>query len=78
MTTYEQIVAATANFTKPAGLRTGKSRRYTRYLQPGLWDLAGQLMLRSRATDRHIARADFTDREAIAALAKDCDLCDYR
>lgn len=74
---YEAIRKATANFTKCAGLRVGKSRRYTRFLQPGLWDKDGRLMLRSRATGRHISDAAYTNRKGIEELARGCELCEY-
>jgi hypothetical protein len=75
--THEEIQVATDNFTKSVGLRAGKSKRYTRFLQPGMWDLTGKLVLRTRKYGRHMASAAYTDRQAIAALVGEAEICEY-
>ena len=77
MATYAEIKAATNNFTNSVGLRVGKSRRYTRFLQPGIWDATGSLMLRRRHDGKHIAKADYGDEKAIENLVGDAELCEY-
>jgi hypothetical protein len=75
--TYHEIRTATKDFTRPIGLRVGASRRYTRYLQPGLWDKTGKLMLRMKRDDRHVADARYDDERAIESLTQGAIACEY-
>lgn len=77
MSSYEKIREATNNFTAPIGLKVGKSKRYTRFLQPGIWDLAGKMMLRAKNSGRHISDASHEDKKGIESLVAGCDFCEY-